>query len=167
MSCEYKDLKDFLLGTFSREYIFNFGSYLYEMAEKFIKDCDLVDKVFINKDIFFCCFIDILVDIARLRDFHDITNISKIKYRSYCASWWIRRKPIRYKENFEREDIWINERFALSIMLQALDKNLYQSRSYNSQKTENVAKMFFYHLKYRNINPQGLELFLVGLDAVN
>ena len=162
-----KHLRDFLFQTFDKNYIYNFGRYLYELAEDFLSDSKLTGKVSIDKNSFLYCVIDILIDIARLKDFHDIANISKIKYRAYCASWWIRRKPLLYKTNSANADTWINERFALSVLLQALDKNLYTSDSYNSQKAHEVAKTAFYHLKYRDVSPQTLELFLIGLNAVN
>ena len=162
---EYEDLKEDLLRTFSREYIYNLGCCLYELAQNFLSNYGLVDEVVIEKKDFFFCVIDVLIDIMRLRSFHDIEDVSLIKFRAYSAAWWIRRKPFKYKNSGTDCDVWINERFALSIMLQALDKNLYTSESYDRQKVIEVTRLSFYYLKYRDVNPKALELFLVGLNT--
>ena len=163
---EYENLRDALLDAFGWEGIRNIGEFLYGLAEDFLHERHLENKVSIDSTVFFYCLIDMLVDIMRLRYFHNIADISSIKYRAYAASWWLRRKPFQRKTDCSDSDLWINERFALTIMLHALDRNLFNSEAYDRAKAALAAKQAFYHLKYRNTNPQTLELFLVGLNAV-
>lgn len=162
-----KKLKEELNDAFSDEYIRNAGVLIHKLAEEFYKENNLEGKVYFDDKIFEYCLIDILVDIARLKYFHDISNVNYIKFAAYTASWCLKRKPFQLIEGCEEKYLYVNERFALTILLQAsgcYDENA----EYLIEKKEEIIKgigQMFYHLKYRNTNPQTLELFLIGMDA--
>lgn len=106
------------------------------------------------------------MDIVRLKHFHDIDLVNYIKLISYTASWIIKRKPFQLLENAGEEYIYINEKFALSLLLQAVgffDSNMKIKEGEEGKLAKNVSAIF-YHLKYRNTNPQTLELLLVGIE---
>ena len=65
---EAKKLKEELNESFSDEYIHNAGLLVHKLAEEFYHDNGLEGKVYFNDNIFEYCLIDILVDIARLKD---------------------------------------------------------------------------------------------------
>lgn len=161
-----KTILEELNENFSDEYIYNAGALVYSLAEKFYEENHLEGKVYFNDDIFSNCLIDILVDIARLKYFHDIEYVNYIKLISYTSSWLIKRKPFQIIEGAGEAYLYINEKFALSLLLQAVG---YLDDSYRL-KVEDIEKMekgisgIFYHLKYRNTNPQTLELLLVGIE---
>lgn len=163
---EFKTLKEELNNAFSDEYIYNAGLLIHGLAEKFFEERKLEGKVYFNDTIFEYCLIDILVDIARLKYFHDIELVNYIKLIAYTASWCLKRKPFQLIEGSEEEFIYINEQFALSLLLQAA--GCYdESVEYVAEEREKIIKIItqiFYHLKYRNTNPQTLELLLVGID---
>lgn len=162
-----KKLKEELNESFSDDYIRNAGLLVHSLAEKFYKDTELEGKVYFNDNIFEYCLIDILVDIARLKHFHDISHVNYVKFIAYTASWCLKRKPFQLVEGCEEKYLYVNEDFALSLLLQAvgcLDKNA----SYYADEQEeliNAIGQIFYHLKYRNTNPQTLELFLIGMET--
>lgn len=161
-----KTIQEELKESFTDEYIYNAGILIYGLAETFYEENALEGKVYFNDDIFGNCLVDILVDIARLKYFHDIDLVNYIKLISYTASWIIKRKPFQLYENVGEEYIYINEKFALSILLQAVgffDSNMRIKNGEEVQLTKNISAMF-YHLKYRNTNPQTLELLLVGIE---
>ena len=136
-----KELKEELNKSFTDEYIRNAGMLIHKLAEQFFEENRLEGKIYFNDDIFYYCLIDILVDLARLKYFHDISS---------C----------------EEDYIYVNERFALTLLLQAgncFDKNV----NYYEEDQKDLIKgigQIYYHLKYRNTNPQTLELFLTGLE---
>ena len=107
-----------------------------------------------------------MVDLARLKYFHDISRVNYVKFIAYTASWCLKRKPFQIIEGCGEEYIYVNERFALTLLLQAsgcYDENA----GYCTKDREELAKgvkQMYYHLKYRNTNPQTLELFLIGLE---
>lgn len=162
-----KKLKDELNESFSDEYINNAGMLIHKLAEEFYTSNKLVGKAYFNDNIFEYCLIDILVDIARLKHFHDISRVNYIKFIAYTASWCIKRKPFQLIKGCDEKYLYVNERFALSILLQASgccdgDVNYYAEDQ--KELVEAIGQMF-YHLKYRNTNPQTLELFLIGLQT--
>lgn len=161
-----KTIQEGLNESFTNEYIYNAGLLVHSLAENFYEENGLEGKVYFNDDIFGTCLVDILVDIARLKHFHDIDLVNYIKLISYTASWIIKRKPFQLLENAGEEYIYINEKFALSLLLQAVgffDSNMKIREGEVCKLTKNVSAMF-YHLKYRNTNPQTLELLLVGIE---
>lgn len=162
-----KTLKEELNASFTDDYIRNTGMFIHKLAEEFYEKRNLEGKVYFDDNIFENCFIDILVDIARLKHFHDISYANYIKFIAYTASWFLKRKPFQLIEGCGEEYIYVNEIFALTILLQAC--GLYE-RSTKIKKEEYVevlksVRQMLYHLKYRNTNPQTLELLLVGLEC--
>ena len=162
-----KTLAETLKESFTDEYIRGAGLLIRELAEKFYEDNKLEGKVYFNDDIFDNCLNDILVDLARLKHFHDISQVNYIKLIAYAASWCLKRKPFQIIEGAEEELIYINEKFALTMLLQAggcYDEKVH----YYAEDQDGLVKavgQIAYHLKYRNTNPQTLELFLIGLES--
>lgn len=158
-------LKEELNKSFTDEYICAAGTLIHELAEKFYEEKELEGKVYFNEDIFEDCLIDILVDLERLKDFHNIDRVNYIKLMAYTASWCLKRKVFQVIEGCEKEMIYVNEQFALMLLLQAsgcYDENTHYYADNQNDLVKNVGQIF-YHLRYRNTNPQTLELFLIGL----
>ncbi len=162
----YKTLKEELNSTFSDEYIRNVSLLIHQMAEQFYEEQKLEGKVYFDDIVFEYCLIDILEDIARLRHFHDIELVNYVKLMAYTASWCLKRKPFQMIEGASVDYIYVNERFALSLLLQAsgcFDSGIKCAKE-DVEKVEKLVEQIFYHLKYRNTNPQTLELLLVGIE---
>lgn len=167
MDSEKVTIREELNNVFTNEYIRNAGMLIHQFAEEFYKKNDLKGKVYFNDDIFQYCLIDILVDIARLKAFHDIDNVNYNKFAAYTASWCLKRKIFQLVEGCDKKYIYINEKFALYILLHAsgiFDQNKKYSVQNEDIMIRNI-KQLFYHLKYRNTNPQTLELLLVGMET--
>lgn len=161
-----KKLKEELNESFSDEYINNAGVLIHKLAEEFFEKNELEGKVYFHDSIFEYCLIDILVDIARLKHFHDISRVNYIKFIAYTASWCLKRKPFQLIEGCDERYLYVNERFALSILLQArggYDENTEYFEEDQKALIDSIGQMF-YHLKYRNTNPQTLELLLIGMN---
>lgn len=160
-------LKEELNETFSDEYIRNAGLFIHRLAEEFYEIRQLEGKVYFSDTIFEYCLIDILVDLARLKHFHDISRVNYVKFIAYTASWCLKRKPFQLVEGCGKEYLYINEQFALSILMQAAGC-MDRETSYLAEEEEELIQkieQIFYHLKYRNTNPQTLELLLVGMQS--
>ncbi|MBO6177684.1 MAG: hypothetical protein J6O04_00720 [Selenomonadaceae bacterium] len=161
---EYEKIRELLLRVFSENYIRNVGIFLHEQAEKFLAKRRLKGVLSVNTNMSFCCVLDMLADLAHLRLYCDGDDINEMKIRAYAASWWIKRKPFQW--NDKCLDLWINEKFALSLLLNAVDSSITNAVVYDENKAKQAVGELFYHLKHQNSNPQTLELFLLGLNAV-
>lgn len=161
-----KKLKEVLNESFTDEYIRSAGTLIHKLAEQFYEENHLKGKVYFNDDIFSYCLIDILVDLARLKFFHEISRVNYVKFMAYTASWCLKRKPFQLIEGCDEKFMYVNERFALTLLLQAC--GYYDADAgYCAEEHEDIVKgirQAYYHLKYRNTNPQTLELFLTGVD---
>ena len=134
---EARRLKEELNESFSDEYINNAGLLLHRLAEAFYRENDLEG------------------------------HVNYVKFIAYTASWCLKRKPFQLIEGCDEKYIYVNERFALTILLQAsgcYDENFDYSAE-DQQELINTIKQMIYHLKYRNTNPQTLELLLIGMNA--
>lgn len=116
---QMKTLRETLKESFTDEYICNAGLLIWGAAERFYEENGLEGKVYFNEDIFEHCLIDILVDLARLKHYHDISLVNYVKLMAYSASWCLKRKPFQIVEGAGEEYIYINEMFALALLLQA------------------------------------------------
>lgn len=163
---DQKKLKEELNESFTDSYIKNVGLLIHMLAENFSRENDLEGKVYFNDEIFQYCLIDILVDIVRLKHFHDISKVNYTKLAAYMASWCLKRKPFQIVEGCDERYIYVNERFALSLLLDAAecyDENTKYCAEDQAELIKGINQIF-YHLKYRNTNPQTLELLLIGLE---
>ena len=124
----------------------------------FFKENNLKGKIYFNDDIFNHCLIDILVDLARLKHFHDISRVNYVKFIAYTASWCLKRKPFQMVEGCEEDYIYINERFALTLLLHA--GNCYdENANYYEEDQKELVKgvgQIYYHLKYSKYEPSNV-----------
>ena len=107
------------------------------------------------------CLIDILVDLKRLDDFHEIRQTAYEKVLAYASSWIIRRKPFQVLENVSGKPVlsFINEKFALFLLL----KGAAISDRATGDAMKDLCNRVLYHLIYRDTGAKVLELFLYGL----
>ena len=154
-----------LVKHFGRRTIENWAIKLHQDAENFLAQRGWTAKAFIDDELFFLCLTDMLADMMRLKNFHEIDHANKIKQHAYAASWWLRRKPICFSEGNDESTLWANELFALTLLFDALTAKISDETVYNKSRAMEVARHALYHLKYRDTNPQTLELFLTGLNA--
>ncbi len=163
-----------LLSEFGKEQLEEMFIFLVDRANYYIKFIELnyqvdasnfkISETYIKEVI-----IDYFADIKRLKPFHNIKEIHPIKRAAYLGYWLTRRKPIQLVKDFTQEELIgkdrltsINEGLTVLIIMAVL---FVESSSVPSTHTENVRKFYHhlhYHLKYRVINPQVIELAIVG-----
>ena len=86
---EARRLKEELNESFSDEYINNAGLLLHRLAEAFYRENDLEG------------------------------HVNYVKFIAYTASWCLKRKPFQLIEGCDEKYLYVNETFALSLLLQA------------------------------------------------
>lgn len=132
-----------------------------QTADDFIKAAGYEENVVCNERIMMQVLLDYYADIRRLKDFHDIEKVRTEKVIAYTVSWIIKRKPlqfIRYSE--EEKDIFVNERFAVYLTINEcmLKGNKKYVSPENSKKMKEYISLLLYYFKYRECNPQVVEL---------
>jgi hypothetical protein len=139
-------------------------------TREFIQEMGYDDHVVCNEAILLIVVLEYFSDIMRLKDFHDIDRVNDIKILAYETSWLLRRKPLqikRDKDTNDQEYAFCNEQFAFSQLTLWLKKNdIEKGTLILSQDDLNFfTQTLFYHLKYRDHDPQTLELMLISFMA--
>lgn len=134
---------------------------LIDIANEFINEAGYGEYVRCDERIMMNVLLDYTADVHRLKEFHDIDFIRTEKITAYTVSWIIRRKPLQFfKYSDNEKDIFVNERFvAFLIVNECLsdDSRKYISKKYQKKFME-YTDLLLYYLKYRECNPQVLEL---------
>ena len=96
-----------------------------------------------------------------LKEFHSIEKVRTEKIFAYTVAWIVRRKPLQFKDYTDAEkDIYVNERFAAYLMLNECllcgEKKLVSGEG--RIKLDEYIKLLLYYFKYRECNPQVIEL---------
>lgn len=137
--------------------------------QAFINKMGSTDKLYVCDDILTYCVMDCLSDIKRLSDFHKIKEVNSIKRTAYYVKWVLRRKPIMIDTSDSEDDniVYANEKYALSCMLAEIiggeaEKKLSEDAY---KKYEIFVNTLYYHLKYRTIDAQTLEMIIEAFQA--
>ena len=122
---------------------------------KKIAQCVTVDQALLKTAIY-----DYFIDIARVKNFQQLDRANPEKIYGYMAYWLLKRKPIQVTRQFPGSK-FINELFITAFLITSI---LAEKRLTCTQCTEETFNKFqsllFYHLKYRSITQQTLELMI-------
>jgi hypothetical protein len=148
---------------------------LFASAQEFIKEMGYTDHVVCNETMLMLAVLECYSDLLRLKKFHEIENTNDIKILAYETSWLLRRKPLQIKPQEESKDgnigdqkyEFCNEQFAFSQITFWFEKDNGEKgiKALAHRDLKFFSDTLFYHLKYRNYDPQTLELMLVSFMA--
>jgi len=164
---EYKKVID----EFKREKVLMRYHRLIESAKKFIQEMGYGSNVVCNGGVLMLAVLDYFADILRLKEFHDIKLVNEVKILAYETVSLLRRKPLQIKNGENGEYAFCNEQFVFTQIFLWFDKDEDEGKNKGSLCTFlNDDMKFFhtsvlYHLKYRVLDPQALELILLSFVA--
>lgn len=130
-------------------------------ATKFIEEAGFADHVQCNERIMLNVLLDYFADIYRLKEFHTIEKVRTEKIFAYTVAWIVKRKPLQFIHYTDVEkDIFVNERFAAYLMINECllcGQEKFVSNE-SKEKLDEYIDLLLYYFKYRECNPQVLEL---------
>jgi hypothetical protein len=132
-----------------------------EAVHRFINAKNIAQNVRVDTKTLKTAIYDYFVDIARVKEFHNLERINVEKIYSYMAYWLLRRKPIQVTVDFPGSE-FINELFVTGYLVtlilteKSIDSNIW-NRNPSFQKFQSL---LFYNLKYRPFSQQSLELMI-------
>lgn len=158
--------KERIKSRFKDSYIEGLSIWMYDTLDSYIKDKHLEMEVYINGEIFAQCVKDLVDDLARYCQFHDIEYPNNSKIYAYMASWIIKRKPIQFiNEPRDSKHIFHNEHAAFGLVVEGTDL---LNTNHDSPKTKELTEelqSILYHLRYRNTDPRTMLLLIDALKA--
>ena len=160
---------DSVVDEFGEEVIQSRYAVLYEEIEEFAKSLGVSDGIRIEESILIHAVLDYFSDISRLKQFHHMKHINSLKVISYESYWLLRRKPIQITAQKEPDDslAFLNEKYVFSRISRFLigeGKEIYLQPE-TKKGFLNYLDSLFYYLKYRNFDPEMLEMMLMGFKA--
>jgi hypothetical protein len=168
MESTFEEDYKYLLEIFYEQVISDRFTYIYKKMEIFIQKSRFQNRVIICEKVLRQAIIDYFADIARLKHFHGIKHINKIKILAYTAYWLLYRKPLQIVDEAEEHSkIFINERFVFSsLVMDYIDTrcNIGAHRVLQKKITD-FTETCSYFLKYRRYTPQSLELMILAFEA--
>lgn len=166
IAAEYVEYKE-VIEKFTEKKVLNRYHCLLESAREFIQGMGYSDHVVCNETLLMIAVLGYFSDIMRLKNFHEIDRANDIKILAYETSWLLKRKPLQVKDTNDQKYAFCNEQFAFSqLTLWLKEKDIEKGTMILSQKElKFFNETLFYHLKYRNHDPQTLELMLVSFMA--
>lgn len=134
---------------------------LIDLADEYIQEAGYGEHVACNERIMLNVLLDYYADIFRLKDFHGIKYVRTEKIFAYTSAWIVKRKPLQFMHDTDEEkDIFVNERFAVFLLINEClfcgEKKFVSPE--NKQKLDEYIDLLLYYMKYRECNPQVLEL---------
>lgn len=159
---------DAIVSYFGEQTIGDRYKYLYDKMQEYINERGKQDVLYIHEDILHQVVIDYFADIYRLKEFHKITHVNIIKIVSYEVYWLLRRKPIQMKVvPMESKEVFANEGFLTTFIAhECLAPE--ETEPMNKEQEDaffKYLKHIYYHLKYRNVDKQNLEIMLYSFET--
>jgi hypothetical protein len=131
----------------------------------FIDENKYSENVTVNKELLYKATLDYFVDIARLKDFHGIKHVQKIKIDAYMWHWILKRRPLQIINVLKMENVHINQQFVCIMLLLSCIEETHSYEEIAFSILEDFKKHLYYHLIYRLVDPQGLELMLLAFKT--
>jgi hypothetical protein len=146
--------------------------YFLEMMDDFIKNRHMEKDIGINRHALKEAVLDYYVDTLRIKEFHNIDNPSEEKKYAYEAYWLLKRKALQVIElvDEKKKCEFVNEFFVASYLLMAISrvKDIDDEEKKKNKSWKKFEDLLYYHLKYRHLSQQSLELmikaFFCGCD---
>ena len=161
---EYLSKHDIYNDRITRRYV-----SILKMMDAFIVTEGIGQNVIIDRDLLKTAVCDYFVDIARVKDFHNIEKVNTEKIYGYMAYWLLKRKPIQVKLPFPKSE-FINELFITEFLVLNMlsEKKISPAQCDQNITFKNFQSLIYYNLKYRLVTQQSLELmieaFFCGCD---
>lgn len=142
--------------------------FLYDKIKEYIRERNQEGKLIIQEGILQQMVMDYFADIYRLKEFHKIDKADIKKILAYEAYWILRRKPIQIAPGItDSRLVFANEGFVTVFLAHEL---LYpeEAEPLSPEEEENFLEFLRhlnYHLKYRSIDKQSLEVVLYAYET--
>lgn len=164
----YSNYED-LLVEFSEDVIRSRYAFLHKECSEFLSSMNLAGTVRVDEVLLMHAVLDYFSDVSRLKKFHHINHINEIKVVSYESFWLLRRKPLQVVKEDQDSDFlsFVNEKFVFSRIAAFLieDKMEQVLKEPDKKAFLNYLDTLYYFLKYRQFDPQMLELMIMGFKA--
>lgn len=142
-------------------------SQQYNEVLEFLERFDRTgEKLFVNERTLMHAVLEYFSDIEKVKSAHNLQHANSIKVKSYLYYWFLRRKPIQIQTIAPEDDdlVFINEKFVVSEVMSFLTLGSETKALVDEDIDiyEAFANTFYYYLKFRQVEPQSLEMIMLS-----
>jgi len=139
--------------------------FLYCKMLHFIENNDIKNELRISKELTEQLMLDYFTDIIRLKSFHGIEYENTSKIDGYLCYWILRRKPIQVIGDVDVTKLMVNELFVCNLLIYTCLSEVSDPTKYKEDVLSEFRKHLFYHLRFRRVDQQGLELLIFAFQS--
>lgn len=150
--------------------------YIRNMYMDFLEDIKAAQNspYNLNQKLLVMAVMDYFTDLVRIKEFHPVSKANVYKRIGYLMYWFLKRKPIQIICDQSEALYDVNERFAVSYIINELltainDTN--PSIDWNDcwknvpdKRKQNFFQNWLYYLTYRNFDAQSLEFSIMNFE---
>lgn len=156
--------------------------YLRKMYIDFLEDikAEKSSPYCLNQKLLVMAVMDYFTDLVRIKEFHPVSKANVYKRIGYLTYWFLRRKPIQIIHDDSEVLYDVNERFAVSYIINELLTAMKETnpaidwnecwKKVPDKRKQNFFQNWLYYLTYRNFDAQSLEFsimnFEMGFDLI-
>ena len=123
------------------------------------------EQLYINERVLMHAVLEYFEDIEKVKAAHGLEHTNTPKVMAYMAYWLLLRRPIQLLSSECDDDfVYVNEKFVLSMLLSFLTAGAESKPLEGTDRSIYVAftNTFYYFLKFRHLDPQGIEMILLA-----
>jgi len=139
--------------------------FLYRKMIHFIESSGVKDELRIDKTLTEQVMLDYFSDIRRLKAFHGIEHENVAKIDGYLCYWILKRKPIQIIGDVDVNNMMVNEHFVCNLLTYACLSEVSEPTKYKEDVLIEFRKHLFYHLRFRKVDQQNLELMIFAFQS--
>jgi len=139
----------------------------YSEAQKFIERKGLSECAKVNSRRLGYAVCDYFVDMIRMKTFHGIEHANLNKVYAYSCYWFVRRQPIQLLGDINSDDLYINELFAVNVLIARLRRHSSNLDIINKSSLLELGSLWLYNFKFRVFTAQTLETAICCFFVAN
>ena len=157
----------YLFEEFGEDRIADRCDWLMNTMNVYITCNGLTEKAFVSEMVLSHVVIDYFADIQRLKEFQKIDTTNHIKIIAYSTYWVLRHKPIQVKADIDEKNVFVNEDYCSDLIRLFLFNNPdnVSILKQDDRAINEFIETMLYYFKYRDVNPQCIELMLIAFNA--
>ncbi len=158
---------DYLLDEFGEDRVADRCNWLMDTMNVFVGHNDFSESAYVSETILNHVVIDYYADIKRLKEFQQIETTNHIKIFAYTVYWILRHKPIQINADADEKYSFINEDYCADLIRMFLfdNPNNVSILKHDEEAINEFIETMLYYFKYRDVNPQSIELMLISFNA--
>lgn len=158
----------YIVDKFGQEKVESRSKWLHDLLCDYVRENNLTNQVSISRSVLKHVLVDYFVDIARLKDFSNISRANDSKIYAYICFWLLRHKPLQINQQSDAQSlVFVNEEFVAHLLRSYLFSTPDNIPVMNNKREEvdSFTSTLLYYFKYREYSAKNIEIIILAFNA--